>query len=215
MNLRKLLVEFIGTFFLTLTVCLTAYAKVSADLQPLAIGLIYAAMIYAGGYLSGALFNPAVTLAVFLRNKITAKEAGFYTLVQLAAGVVAAFSTILLTSAKPPMQPILETPQYFAIVPALAAELLGTFGLVWVVLNVAASKAVEGNNYYGLAIGLTLSGVMYALGGVSGGAFNPAVAVAADVAQLGSWANIWLYIVGSLGGAAAAAAAHRFVNPEG
>ncbi len=214
MNFRKLIAELIGTFFLTLTVCMTSYAKVSADLQPLAIGVVLIGLIYAGGYISGAIFNPAVTLAIFLRGRLNLKEAGTYMIAQFSGGAAAALVTIVLTSAKPIVFPIEAPPQYFGIMPAVLAEILGAFALVWVVLNVATSKTIDGNNFYGLSIGFTITGLIYTLGSVSGSVFNPAVAVASNIAQLGNWSNLWIYLVGGFGGAALAAIVYKYVNPE-
>ncbi len=214
MNIRKLIAEFIGTFFVTLTVCMTSYAKVSADLQPLAIGAILIGLIYAGGYISGAIFNPAVTLAIFLRGRLNLKEAGSYMIAQFLGGSAAAFVTLILTSAKPIVFPIEPPPQYFGIMPAVLAEILGAFALVWVVLNVATSKTIDGNNFYGLSIGFTVTGLIYTLGSVSGSVFNPAVSVASIITQVGNWSNIWIYLAGGFGGAALAAIVYKYVNPE-
>jgi aquaporin Z len=214
MNLRRLSAEFIGTFFLVLTICMTTYAKVSADLQPLAIGLMLIGLIYAHGYLSAALFNPAVTLAFWLRGRIETKDALAYIVVQFVAAIAAASLTIGLTIAKPIMQPIAPTPQYFALIPAILAEITGAFLLSWVILNVATSKTLEGNSFYGLAIGCTVSGLIYTFGSVSGSVFNPAVAVALCVSNIANWANLWIYLVGSFAGAALAALTFRFINRE-
>lgn len=214
MNFRKLIAEFIGTFFLTLTVCMTSFAKVSADLQPLAVGVVLIGLIYAGGYISGAIFNPAVTLAVLLRGRLNIKEASAYMTAQFSGAAAAALVTIVLTSSKPIVFPIEPPPQYFGLMPAVLAELLGAFALVWVVLNVATSKTIDGNNFYGLSIGFTITGLIYTLGSVSGSVFNPAVAIAADMTQLGMWPNLWIYLVGGFGGAAIAAFAYKYINPE-
>ncbi len=214
MNLRRLSAEFIGTFFLVLVICMTTYAKVSADLQPIAIGLMLIGLIYANGYMSAAMFNPAVTLAFWLRGRIETKAALAYIVVQFIASIAAAGLTIALTMAKPIVQPIAGTPQYFALIPALLAEIVGTFLLCWVILNVATSKTIEGNSFYGLAIGATVSGLIYTLGSVSGSVFNPAVAVALGVVQISNWSSLWIYFVGSLGGAALAALAYRFINRD-
>ena len=85
--------------------------------------------------------------------------------------------------------------------PAVLAEILGAFALVWVVLNVATSKTIDGNNFYGLSIGFTVTGLIYTLGSVSGSVFNPAIAIASNIAQLGTWSNLWIYLVGGFGGA--------------
>ena len=98
------------------------------------------------------------------------------------------------------------------VVPSLIAELLGTFALVYVVLNVATAKGTEGNSFYGLAIGFTVLACAYALGGVSGGAFNPAVATGISVAEIKSFSDIWVYLVANLGAGALAALVFNFVN---
>jgi aquaporin Z len=214
MTLRRLSAEFIGTFFLVLVICMTTYAKVSADIQPLAIGLLLMGMIYANGFMSGAVFNPAVTLALWLRGRLSPKEALAYAAVQIVAAAAAAAFTMALTSAKPIVQPLVAPPQYFALIPALLAEIIGTFAMCWVILTVATSKTIEGNTFYGLAIGTTVTGLIYTFGSVSGSVFNPAVALAVDIAQIGNWSNLWIYLVSNFGGAALAALAYRFINKD-
>jgi aquaporin Z len=214
MNLRRLSAEFIGTFFLILVITMTTYAKVSADLQPIAIGLMLIGLIYANGYISAAMFNPAVTLAFWIRGRIATKDALAYIIVQFIAAVAAAGLTIALTMAKPSVQLVAAPPQYFGLIPAILAETVGTFLMSWVILNVATSKTIEGNSFYGLAIGATVAGLIYTFGNVSGSVFNPAVAIALGVAQIGNWSNIWIYFVGSFGGAALAALAYRFINRD-
>ncbi len=213
MSLKKYIVEFIGTFFLVLTYCMAIFSKVSADLQPIAVGTMLLGLTYSMGYFSGGQFNPAISLAVYLRGKINIKEMGFYMVAQFVGAAAAAFTTAMLISAKPPVAPIV-TPQYFSLASALLAEVLGSFALVWVVLNVATSKSLEGNNFYGLAIGFTVSGLMYTLGSVSGSAFNPAIVVASCITQLSSWNNLWIYLVGCFGGAVLATVVYRYVMNE-
>ncbi len=214
MSLKKYIVEFIGTFFLVLTICMTSYSKVSADLQPIAVGSMLMILVYSMGYLSGAQFNPAISLAVYLRGRINLKEMGFYWIAQILGAVAAAMITAVLISAKPPVGLIASTPQFFSMVPALIAEVLGSFALTWVILTVATSKALDGNNFYGLAIGFTVTALMYTLGSVSGSAFNPAVAIATCVAHLSTWDNLWIYLVGGLGGAVLAAMAFKYLSGD-
>ena len=214
MSLKKYIVEFIGTFFLVLTICMTTYSKVSADLQPIAVGSMLMVLIYSMGYLSGAQFNPAISLAIYLRGRINLKEMGFYWLAQIIGAIAAAMMTAVLISAKPPVGLIASTPQFFSMVPALIAEVLGSFALTWVILTVATSKALDGNNFYGLAIGFTVTALMYTLGSVSGSAFNPAVAIATCVAHLSSWNNLWIYMVGGLGGAVLATMAYKYISGD-
>lgn len=214
MSLKKYIVEFIGTFFLVLTICMTSYSKVSADLQPIAVGSMLMILVYSMGYLSGAQFNPAISLAVYLRGRINLKEMGFYWIAQILGAVAAAMITAVLISAKPPVGLIASTPQFFSMVPALIAEVLGSFALTWVILTVATSKALDGNNFYGLAIGFTVTALMYTLGSVSGSAFNPAVVIATCVAHLSTWDNLWIYLVGGLGGAVLAAMAFKYLSGD-
>ena len=100
------------------------------------------------------------------------------------------------------------------MVPALIAELIGTFALCYVVLNVATAKGTAGNSNYGLAIGFTVMTMAFALGGISGGAFNPAVATGITIMHIEKAANFWIYLVGNFAGGALAATAFKFINPE-
>jgi aquaporin Z len=214
MSYRRYIAEFIGTFFLILTICMVGYGKVSSDLQPLAVGTVLIAMIYACGHISAAHFNPAVTIAFFLRGKIDIKNAGFYILAQMLGGIAAALLTGVLISAKPPTTALMLPPQYFSVLPALLAEVVGAFAWVWVILNVATAKALEGNSFYGIAIGFTVTALMYTLGSVSGSVFNPAVALATCIVQFSSWNNLWIYMVGSIIGAVLGAIVFKYVNLE-
>lgn len=208
---RKLVVEFIGTFFLVLTVGMTVIDP-PANVVPfagLAIGVVLAVMIFAGGHISGGHYNPAVTLGVLLRGKVTINDAVGYWIVQVAAGIVAA---IAVTIMKPAM-PAEALNGSLDLVPALLAEFLFTFALVYVVLNVATAKGTEGNSFYGFAIGFTVVAGAYAVGSVSGGAFNPAVAVGGSIMNIFAWGNIWIYLVAELVAGAAAAFTFRYLHP--
>ncbi len=214
MAYKKYLAEFIGTFFLLITICMTTFAKVSSDLQPLSIGLVLVGLIYALGHISGAQFNPAITVSLFLRGKMTAKDSIFYILAQFAASVAAAYATMMLISAKPPVPPFAAAPQYFAMGQAISAEILGTFALAYIILNIATAKNLEGNNFYGVGIGLAFTGLMYTFSSVSGGFFNPATAIALCVSGISSWSTLWFYFVGCFGGAILAALVFRFFGEE-
>ncbi|MGH7992153.1 MAG: MIP/aquaporin family protein [Limisphaerales bacterium] len=206
--MKKYLVEFIGTFFLVLTVGMTVINPDAGTIAPLAIGSALMIMVYAGGYISGGHYNPAVTLAVWLRGRCPQSDVLPYLGSQFAGGIVAAMAVLFLKG-----DPTV-VPQELSIFPALVAELVGTFALAYVVLNVATAKATAGNSYFGLAIGFTVATMAFALGGVSGGAFNPAVALGITVMHLARTANLWLYLAANFAGGALAAAAFRFINPE-
>lgn len=206
--MKKYLVEFIGTFFLVLAVGMNVIEPGSGSLAPLAIGATLMVMVYAGGHISGGHYNPAVTLGVWLRGRCPSSDAWPYFGSQFAAGIVAAIVTLFLKG-DPTVTPI-----EVQVFPALIAEFIGAFALVYVVLNVATAKATAGNSYYGLAIGFTITVMAFALGGISGGAFNPAVALGITVMHITQAGNLWIYLVANFAGGALAAAAFRFLNPE-
>ena len=206
--MKKYLVEFIGTFFLVFTIGATVIAPGAGVLAPVAIGACLMVMIFAGGHVSGGHFNPAVSLAVRLRGKLTTHDLVPYMIVQFAAAFVAAW---LMTYFKVPGT---ATPFVIGAKAALLAEFLFTFSLAWVALNTATAKGTAGNSFYGLAIGMTFMTGVFAVGGVSGGAFNPAVAVGVTLMGLQTWDNLWVFLFGNFGGGAAAAIAYRIVNGD-
>jgi aquaporin Z len=206
--MNKYLTEFIGTFFLVLTIGCTVIAGGAHVVPPLAIGSILIVMVYAGGHVSGAHYNPAVTLGVWMRGRLPSTEVAPYWIAQLVGALAAAFVTRYLVG-----QPG-DSPMTPAIGPGLVGEFLFTFALVYVVLNSATAKATTGNSYYGLAIGMTVLSGAFALANVSGGAMNPAVAIGASTMGLFAPTSIWIHIVGEMAGGAAAAFAFKFINPE-
>jgi aquaporin Z len=204
----KLVVEFIGTFFLVFTVGMTVKGPDGAGaLAALAIGSSLMVMVYAGGHFSGGHYNPAVTLGVTLRGKATWAEAIPYWGAQFAAAVVAALAVLFIKGsaviAEPAAVAAVGTP--YSIPAKLLVEFLFTFALVYVVLNVATAKGTAGNSFYGLAIGFTVVVGAFAVGPVSGGAFNPAVALGVATAGIAEWVNIWIPLVADFAGGAAAA----------
>jgi aquaporin Z len=205
--MNKYIAEFIGTFFLVLTIGCVVIGNGAGPLAPLAIGSVLMVMIFAGGHISGAHFNPAVTLGVWLRGKCEAKDVAPYMTFQVIGAVLAA-SVVKFLKAGTAVAPLHPT-----TVPALIAEFLFTFALVYVVLNVATAKGTSGNSFYGLAIGFTVLAGAFSVGNISGGAFNPAVAAAISVMGLSSWPNIWIYLVADFAGGAVAAFAFNVLNP--
>lgn len=207
-GMGKYLTELIGTFFLVLTVGMTVIAPGAGDLAPLAIGSALMVMIFAGGYISGGHYNPAVTLAVFIRGRCNAGDVLPYWLAQVI-GAAAAAAVVLFLKGNPAVE--MMAPD---VTRALVAEFLFTFALCYVVLHVATAKGTSGNPTYGLAIGFTVLAGAYSVGSISGGAFNPAVAVGISIMGLSAWANIWIYLLANLAGGAAAAFTFLAVNPE-
>ena len=195
---RKLVVEAIGTFFLVLTIGLVATQTDMGAFPAFAIGSALMVMVYAGGHISGAHYNPAVSLAVFLRGRATAKDLGTYIVAQIIGAVAAAAIAALF------VPPPIDTTDLI-VLPALIAEFLFTFALAYTVLNVATTRGTEGNSYYGLAIGFTVMVAAFAIGPISGAALNPAVAIGVVVLGLTDASNLWVYFVANFGGAALAA----------
>jgi aquaporin Z len=207
--MKKYLTEFIGTFFLVFTVGMTVIAPGAGILAPIAIGSALMIMIYAGGHISGGHYNPAVTLAVWLRGKCPAIDVVPYWFSQIAGALIASVITLKLKG------DFVATPMDLMYVHhALIAEFVGTFALAYVVLNVATSKGTTGNSFYGLAIGFTVMVMAFAVGPISGGAFNPAVATGITIMHLAHASNIWIYIIGDLAGGAAAAVVFKYINPD-
>jgi aquaporin Z len=211
MSINKYIVEFIGAFFLVFTVGMTVKAPGAGDMAPLAIGSALMVMVYAGGHISGGHYNPAVTLAVFLRGRCPKGDVVPYILAQLVAAAAASGAVLLLKAAPESALPVVaEAPALApAILPALLVEFLFTFALCFMVLNVATRDESQPNSYYGLAIGFTVLVGAYAVGPISGGAFNPAVAVGLGIMKLVEWTHLWPHFVAEVLAAAVAAFAFK------
>ncbi|MGQ0646876.1 MAG: MIP/aquaporin family protein [Gemmatimonadaceae bacterium] len=201
--MKSTLTEFIGTFFLVLTIGLTVTAN--SQFAPLAIGASLMIMVYMGGHISGGHYNPAVSLAAMMRGALPSKQYLPYVGSQILGALAAAVVTYVITGKTFAPAPAADA----TTLGALLVEVLYTFALCLVVLNVAVSKKTQGNSYYGLAIGFTVVVAAFAGGGISGGAFNPAVGIGPTIVHAisggGSWGALWLYIVGPIAGGALAA----------
>jgi aquaporin Z len=205
---RKYVVELIGTFFLVFTVGTTALA--SHTLAPLAVGAVLMVMIYAGGHISGGHYNPAVTMAALVRGRTDVIDAIGYWIAQLAAGVLAALLARWVVN---PADVTALKPSGRDLTAAIIVELLFTFALCYVVLNVATSRDHPDNSFYGLAIGFTVLAGAVSVGGISGGAFNPAVALGAAAIGMFAWSLFWLYLVAHVVAGIVAGLVFRALNP--
>ncbi len=206
--MKNYLTEALGTFFLVLVIWLTV--STGSEFAPLAIGSILMVMVYAGGYISGWHYNPAVTLWATIAGKLPSKEAIPYMISQIIWAFLAAIVNYVLVG-----EVLIVAPASWSL-QAIIAELIFTFALVYVVLNTAASEATEGNSNYGLAIWFTVMTAAYAVGGISGWAFNPAVAVGPQLFDLIKWGmsiwTVWIYLVACFWGAILAALRYNFIN---
>ncbi|HLJ61783.1 MAG TPA: aquaporin [bacterium] len=206
--MQKYITELIGTFFLVLTVGCTVIAGATGVIPPLAIGAVLMVMVFAGGHISGGHYNPAVTFGVWIRGRCASGDVVPYWIAQVVGALFAAAAVGLLRAGAE------VKPMPLSVGPALLAEFLFTFALVYVVLNVATAKGTAGNSFYGLAIGMTVMTGAFAVGNISGGAFNPAVAFGITAMGLSTWTNLWIYLVANFAGAAAAGGVFRFLNPQ-
>jgi len=207
--MNKLITEFIGTFFLVLTIGCTVIGTAGTGvIPPLAIGAVLMVMVFAGGHVSGAHYNPAVTLGLVVRGRFSSQDAIGYAIAQFAGAVFAALFVGFLKEGVPvPVAAIDPTN-------ALIAEFLFTFALVYVVLNVATSKGTANKSFYGLAIGGTVMAGAFAVGGISGGAFNPAVALGATVMGLSPVEDLGIFVLGNFAAGIAAGLVFKAINPQ-
>jgi aquaporin Z len=208
----KYAVEAIGTFFLVFTV--GAAVGSGNSLAPLGIGAVLMVMIYAGGHLSGGHYNPAVTLAVLVRRRISLRNAIAYWVAQFGAGLLAAVVVRTVVDPTRMATAAAVTLTGHTLLAAFVAELLFTFALCYVVLNVATSKDHPENSFYGLAIGFTVVAGAIAVGAISGGAFNPAVSLSAAVMGMFAWQTLWIYLVAQALAGIAAGVTFLALNPD-
>ena len=203
--MKNYIIEFIGTFFLVLAIGLTR--------NPLAIGVMLMVMVYMGGHISGAHYNPAVSIAMIFRGLLSVKEAINYILSQLAGAFLAAIFVQWVGGSVMEVGPSNTA----SVLQILSVEAIFTFALVLVILNVATNPKTEGNSYYGLAIGFTVMAGAFAGGGISGGAYNPAVGTGPILVDVimgdgNTLSNLWYYLVGPIVGAMAAAYVYKLTT---
>lgn len=208
-RITKYATEAIGTMFLVFTI--GCAVRSGSPLAPLAIGAVLMAMIYAGGHVSGAHYNPAVTIAALVRGRIDVRDALSYWAAQIAGGLVGA---ALVGAVTHPVAAGPDPVSSHGAVAVFVVELLMTFALCYVVLNVATSKDHPNNSFYGLAIGFTVCAGAIAVGGISGGAFNPAVVFAGTTMGLFTASGIWIYLAAQIIAGIAAGFAFRALNPS-
>lgn len=202
-TVRNTVAEALATFLFVFAI-ISAVNK-AGDFAPIAIGFALMVLIYATGHLSGAHLNPAVSLGAWLRGALSLGDMIAYWIAQFVGGALAALVSFAVF-------PKAEAAAQIEVGPAFLVEALFTFILVYVVLNVATSKDNDGNSFYGLAIGSVVVVGAFAVGPVSGGGFNPAVALGLSISGQFDWANLWLYIVAPLVGGVLAALVFRLLN---
>jgi len=211
-NVGKGIAEFVGTFFLALTIFIAAVSGLAGNFAPIAIGLTLMVMIYAVGYVSGAHFNPAVTIGLFIKGDCSKEELPYYLVAQIIAGVLAFFvgSELVLNGVSSNLTGGEITEMDFAsTLSVLAAELLWTFALMFVIINVATEQS--GNQFYGAAIGFTVMAGAFTVGSISLGSFNPAVTTMLIASGKLAVADCWMHFIPQIAGAVAAVYAHKIM----
>ncbi|WP_432969229.1 aquaporin [Dactylosporangium sp. CA-233914] len=201
--------EFIGAFFLMLTVGTSVLS--GSALAPVAIGAVLMVMVYAGAHVSGGLYNPSLTLAALVRRRLGRPDAVAYWAAQILGGIIGA--AVALWAVNPARTRTLS-PQGRALAAALLVELLFTFALAYVMLNVATSRSNPNASFYGLAIGFTVAAGGIAVGRISGAAFNPAVTLGLTAMGLLPWYVTLLYLIVQLLAGAGAGMAFLALNPD-
>lgn len=198
--------ELIGTFFLMCAIgCNANTASIGAAVS---VGCTLAVMVYALGSVSGAHFNPAVTLAIWLsgRGKIKANEGVGYVLAQLAGGVAAALFNWAALPERATAWDGFHLPgagKGYTEDQAIGCEVIYSCALCYVVLNVATTEVKPygstPNGHYGVAIGLTVTAAAIAICPISGCSLNPAItlgsAFAAFLANGQFPAFVWAHYV--------------------
>ena len=193
---QKITTEFIGTFFLSLTICTVAVYGSAGEYAPFGIAATLMVMIYAGGHISGAHYNPAVTVSIYLRGACEKDEVLPYIISQVIAAISAAIVVEYL------LVPQIETMEVFELgTDAVVAELLFTFALAYVILNVATSESTSGNGYFGAAIALVVLAGAITVGSISLASFNPAVTSALIFSGKLTLADSWMHFVPQFVGA--------------
>ncbi len=206
-TIAALTTELVGTFFLVLAIGLSVLGTGGAPVA-LVVGVVLLAIVYSGGPVSRAMYNPAVSLGFVLRGVLRWRELPGFVGVQLAGSLLAVGATLV----------ILPRPSVPATAmaggPALLAELIFTFALMWVILHVADMAGAEGNAWYGLAIAGVVVTAILTVGDVSGSVLNPAVALAGGLLGIFAWADVALYVPTQLAGAALAVVVARASAPR-
>ncbi len=206
--MKKYFVELLGTFFLVFTIGMVVVEPVLGYMGPLVIGAVLIGLVYAGAGISGAHYNPAVTVTFWLRGVFSKSEILPYVFSQVVAAIAAGSLVLYLKGG-----PIVDTMD-LNVVPTFLVEYIFTFLLCFVIIIVATSPKTEGNRYYGFAIGMVVITGAYIAGGISGGAFNPSVAVGFITMGTANLHHIWIFILANFLGGITAPVLYKYLSSE-
>lgn len=202
--MKRYAMEFVGTFFLTVAISLIV--------NPIAIGLILMAMIYVGGHVSGANFNPAISLVCMMQNRLNAVEMAKYMAAQTLGALLGLCFFGMMTNSSFALDIVPESP----VLMPMAIEALFVLLFAWVYLTMNLMNRYKDTAVPGVVLGLTLCAIALA-----GGLFNPAVAFASilcnavrDGGSAVAMGSVIVYIVGPMVGALAASCMFDYFKPE-
>lgn len=203
--MKNYLTELFGTFFLVLIIGING--------NPLAIGFGLMVLIYLGFHVSGAHYNPIVTLAMLFRKEISLLDSINYIIFQILGAVLAGSAVFFLTSVTMEVQPNLSATVY----QILGYEVLFTYLYVYAFLTVTSHPKLKNNSFYGLVLGATIMVGLFSSIQTSGGVFNPATSVGVTLSHLfiGDGVSkyyLWYYLVGPALGGLIATAHYSLIN---
>lgn len=209
--------EFLGCTIFLCAIC--TIVNFDHPLAPLAIGSTLMCIIYAGGHVSGGHYNPAVSIGIFIRDaKFDIMSMACYIVAQCAGAILGAVLAYALMGDGQSWMAEMKQETGYSAIQVILAEFIFCFLLVWTVLNVATSDAAayQNNSFFALAIGFTVVVGASAVGGITGGAFNPAVALGVEVGtalgdKAGHKVKFILHIIGDVLGGIVAGVWYRFI----
>jgi aquaporin Z len=223
--MKKMLAEFIGTFWLVFGGCGSAVLACNFPIAgigfvgvSLAFGLTVLSGAYALGHISGGHFNPAVSIGLWLGGRFEAKDLPTYILSQVLGGLAGAACLYLIASGQEGWVTGgfasngygEHSPGGYSMVAALVAEVVTTFISLMIILGATHTSAPGG--FAGIAIGLGLTLIHLITIPVTNTSVNPARSTAVAIFE-GGWAleQLWLFWLAPIVGAALAGLVHKYV----
>ncbi len=206
---RSSIAEFIGTFALVFTIGCVSLQQLPIATAAIAIGGTLMAVIYACGNVSGSHFNPAVTVASFLRGKTDSEQLVPYFMAQLSAAALATAVCCMLFPNAVPHHDVGDS-----LLQVVAVEFVFTFLLCFVMLQSVGSNDSSLTPFYGVTVGAVMLAGVAAVGPISGAAFNPAVSIVGSAMGIFSRSHLWVYLLAQFFAAVTAAYAVGVLRPS-